>query len=202
MKCHAQLFCWDGISLTFCLDWPQTSIFLIFASSPQEWVLKFLSDINHSYSSLLNLLDILLGPVYLGWTKNFGGNSDFYFILCLIFFLYCCFGWAVHWHLQRFLQYINYFIPEFSPSVAFLYPPQLIQGIVTTGIIIAIICMCTYFLQCIHTPKPLSPIPLPSHCVGLVLPSFSPILQKWKDKRKTWHLCLFAIKVAIQGISL
>jgi hypothetical protein len=32
MHCCAKLICWDGCSLTFCLGWPQTVIFLISAS--------------------------------------------------------------------------------------------------------------------------------------------------------------------------
>jgi hypothetical protein len=110
----------------------------------------------------------------------------------LLFFLNCfplLLCWVgVHWHLQRFLQCINYIILEFIFSLS---PPSPIHGIVTTGIIIAITNICVHFLHCIHPPTLFSqhlPPPTsatPPHWARPVLPSCSLILQKKKEKKKS-----------------
>jgi hypothetical protein len=92
-----------------------------------------------------------------------------------------------------------------------LLPP--IHEIVSRGIIFCIYMYVYNFLACIHPPIPFpttSPLPMvptiPSWA-GPLLSSYFLISQKRKEKRvkkkrKTWHFCLFEIKVAIQGASL
>jgi hypothetical protein len=63
-------------------------------------------------------------------------------------------------HLQKFLQCI---MCEFTLSMALLYLPSPIPGVVSTGIIFCI-CIHVYTVYAPYSPfYPLSPPPLPSH---------------------------------------
>jgi hypothetical protein len=55
------------------------------------------------------------------------------------FFLYCCTGWGYIVALQRFLRCIKYIILEVTSSTTLLYPPSLIPGTVSIGIIFSFI---------------------------------------------------------------
>jgi hypothetical protein len=117
------------------------------------------------------------------------------------------------WHLQRFLQCIYSLLLPFS-----FIPPPLIPGVVSTGIIFAFTYMhrhfCTIFtlLNPFPNTSPLPQVPVFLPEQDLFCP---PVLQfcriikiklKWKRRKmikwKTWHFCLFEIKVATHGISL
>jgi hypothetical protein len=76
----------------------------------------------------------------------FSNNSLCNFYFC---FLLLCWVGDTLWHLQKFLQCINYIILEFTPSTILLYPPP-IPGIIPTGIVFAFTYMCTQYLHHIH----------------------------------------------------
>jgi hypothetical protein len=113
-------------------------------------------------------------------------------------------GGGTLWHLWRFLQCIKYITLEFTPSTIFLYPFPPIPGILSTGIFVAFTYFCTQ-LHHIYSPNPFPhhlPLSLVSPNTARPFPpSYSQILKKKREK-KTWHFCLFEIKVATQGISL
>jgi hypothetical protein len=96
------------------------------------------------------------------------------------------------WHLQKFLQYIKYFLIEFT----FITPPPFL---VWFHFCIYLHIFCTVFTL-------LPPFPTTSHLplVPCTLPkqnmSCLPVL--WFCRRKKWQLCLFEIKVATQCVSL
>jgi hypothetical protein len=65
--------------------------------------------------------------------------------------------WCTFWHLQKFLQYINCIILEFTvlPSLFFILQPP-IPGIVSTTTIFPFTYMCPQYLHYIYLLKPFS----------------------------------------------
>jgi hypothetical protein len=132
-----------------------------------------------------------------------GTHDSFSFFNLPSFIVVLCGGTL--WHLWRFLECIIYIILEFIPSATLLY------SFTTTVIISAFTYMYTRFFHHIHPPTTFphylpAPTttnipPLSRTCSALLLSDFSEKKRK-QIKRKTWHFCLFAIKVVTQVVSL
>jgi hypothetical protein len=96
-------------------------------------------------------------------------------------------GRDIWWHLQMFLQCINYIILEFIPSTTPLcHSLPLIQGIVSTGIIFAFTCICIHFYAIFTLLPPFpttSPLPLvPTLPGGQDL--FHPLVLRFHSRKK------------------
>jgi hypothetical protein len=123
------------------------------------------------------------------------------------FFFIVVLGRGTLCHLQRFCKCINYFILEFTPSTTHLCPPSpQISGLVSTGTIFSLTCMCTHFSHHIHPPIPFPGHILPTHLyqpcpLGRISSSllFSNFAEEKKIKRNTWHFCLIEIKGVCMG---
>jgi hypothetical protein len=81
--------------------------------------------------------------------------SLYNYINLFSFLFYCCAGWCTLWCSQRFLEYINYIIPEFTPSTFFFILPSPVPGILSTGI------MCAQYFNHTYSSSPFPYLFLP-----------------------------------------
>jgi hypothetical protein len=102
------------------------------------------------------------------WSSLWGQRLIRIWMLKLCF-LFVCFpftvvrGGGTLWQLQRFLQCIKYFILEFTPSMAPLYPPFLpFMEQFQQVSFLHLHAFVHIFLHCIHSPTPFPyHLPLP-----------------------------------------
>jgi hypothetical protein len=69
--------------------------------------------------------------------QNHGGKWFFLFFIFIVVL-----GGGTLWHLQKFLQNVDYVIREFTPSTALLHLPPQMPGTVSIGIIFKWWCTC------------------------------------------------------------
>jgi hypothetical protein len=145
-----------------------------------------------------------MSPRMEGIQRDDSENSDnrfqsSIFPITLYFYshFYCC-SRGTLWHLQKFLQYIKYFILEFTPSIILLYFPhpeflEQFQQVSFFHLHTCVHSICTMFtLQhlSLHIPP----------CHWYQPPrqdKFCPVLCFGKEK---YHFCL--LKITLQGVSL
>jgi hypothetical protein len=119
---------------------------------------------------------------------SFRGSVETLFLFFFFSFIVVL-SWDTLWYLHRFLQCINYFILEFTPSTAPIIPLYSWDSF-NRYHFFAFTYMCAHFLHYVHPPIscphhlpfPASANPCP--WAVPVSPSYSAISQMRKDKKK------------------